>query len=157
MSEADERQKRIRTKVAASQARMQRDDASLPAATQRPNLPDRYPPEDYRSLAGEYPWLAVATGLGAGLLVGALLPKGPGGKFGQRAVAAASLAAELGLALSRRAGDAAGQSGREGLRRMDEATAPLRQRAARRGQSARGTGLTLAREAVRLAVRLRKG
>ena len=60
----------------------ERDAPVLPA---RATLPDRYPPEDYRSLAGEYPWLTVAAGLGAGLLVGAMLPRGLGGKFGKRA------------------------------------------------------------------------
>lgn len=131
----------------------ERDAPVLPA---RATLPDRYPPEDYRSLAGEYPWLTVAAGLGAGLLVGAMLPRGLGGKFGKRAFAAASIAAELGLALSRKAGDAAGESGREGLRRMGEAAAPLRQRAARGEASARSAGLVIAREALKLATRKRK-
>ncbi len=131
-------------------------ERDVPALPQRATLPDRYPPEDYRSLAGEYPWLTVAAGLGAGLLLGAALPRGLGGKFGKRAFAAASIAAEVGLALSRKAGDAAEESGRDGLRRIGEAAAPLRQRAVRGGTSARSAGLVLAREALKLASRKRK-
>lgn len=155
MSEADTRRDRIRGKVAASQARLQRESDELPAAPERKVLPDAYPPESYRSLAGEYPWLTMAAGLGAGLLLGALVPKAAGGKLGKRAFAAASLAAEFGLALSRRAGTQAEERGREGLRRVGEATAPLRQRAARGSRSARDTGLVLAREALKLAARRR--
>lgn len=155
MSEAEQRRDRIRGKVAASQARLQRDSEALPAAPPRQSFPDAYPPEDYRSLAAEYPWLTIAAGVGAGLLLGAVLPKGAGGKLGKRALTAASLAAEFGLVLSRKAGDTASESGREGLRRVGEATAPLRQRASRSGSAARSAGLTLAREALKIATRQR--
>ncbi len=156
MNEADERRDRIRGKVAASQARLQRDSEELPALPPRQSFPDAYPPEDYRSLAAEYPWLTVAAGVGAGLLLGAVLPKGAGGKLGKRALTAATLAAEFGLVLSRKAGDAASDSSREGLRRVGEAAAPLRQRAQRGGLTARNAGMTLAREALKLAARSRR-
>lgn len=155
MSEPESPRERIRKKVAASTARLKRDSQELPAVPERTVLPDAYPPESYRTLAGEYPWLTVAAGLGAGLIVGALVPKAVGGKLGKRAVAAASLAAELGLALSRRAGSEVEERGRDGLRRVSEAAAPLRQRAARGTRSARETGLVLAREALKLAARRR--
>lgn len=156
MNYAEDRDERTGGKVAAAQAWLPDDDANLPAMAARKSFPDAYPPEDYRSLAAEYPWLTVAAGLGAGLLVGAVLPRGLGGKFGKRALTAAALAAEMGLALSRKAGDAAGESGREGLRRASEASAPLRQRAARGGSAARSAGIALAREAIRIAARPRK-
>ncbi len=155
MSEAETRRERIRGKVAASAARLKRESQELPAVPERKVLPDAYPPESYRSLAGEYPWLTMAAGLGAGLLVGALVPKAAGGKLGKRAFAVASLAAEFGLALSRRAGAEAEERGRDGLRRVSEAAAPLRQRAARSTRTARDTGLVLAREALKLAARRR--
>lgn len=136
-----------------SEAEDRRDQETIP---QRQSFPDAYPPEDYRTLAGEYPWLSVAAGLGAGLLIGALLPRGTGGKFGKRALAAASLAAEVGLALTNKAGDAVEEAGREGLRRVGEAAQPLRNRAARSGASARSAGLNLAREALRIARRVRQ-
>ena len=68
MSDADTKRDRIKAKVAASQERLTRDSEFLPAVPQRKNLPDAYPPEDYRSLAAEYPLLTVAAGLGLGML-----------------------------------------------------------------------------------------
>ena len=153
VSKADEQRARIRGKVAASQDRLRRESEELPALPQRQHFPDAYPPEDYRSLAAEYPWLTVAAGVGAGMLVGALLPKGAGGKLGKRALTVATLAAEFGMAMSRKAGDKASESGSEGLRRIGEATAPLRQRASRGGSAARSAGMTLAREAIKIAAR----
>ena len=92
MSAADQRSSRIKDRIAASQARLERESEDLPALPQRQRLPDAYPPEDYRSLAAEYPWLAMAAGLGLGLLAGALLPKKAGGKMGRRILGAATAA-----------------------------------------------------------------
>lgn len=156
MSAADQRSDRIKERIAASQARLARESSDLPALPRRQPLPDAYPPEDYRSLAGEYPWLAMATGMGIGLLAGALLPKGAGGKVGRRVMGAATVAAELGLALSRQARDRAQEAARDGLEQIEERTAPLRQRAARAGGDARSKGFRLAGEAIKFAARLRK-
>lgn len=135
-------------------------DAALPVPARRSPLPDAYPPENYRSLAAEYPWLTLAAGAGFGLLIGAMLPRKTGGKLGQRALGAAAVAGEIGLALSARARDKAAEAGRDGLARIGDSTADLRERTARAaGQaagSARSTGLELAREAIKLAARLRK-
>lgn len=158
MNEAKTRTARIRDKIAASQARLSRDNADLPEAPPVAPLPDAYPPESYRSLAGEYPWLAVAAGAGVGLLLGAALPRAFGGRIGRRALAAATVAGELGLALSKQAREAAGDAASDGLDYADEKTAPLRQNARRMagvasGQ-ARSAGLLIAREAIGLAARL---
>lgn len=99
MSEAEGRQERIEGKLAQSQERLQRESKHVPPFPRRETLPDAYPPADYRSLAGEYPWLSMAAGLGAGMLVGALLPRGFGKGFGRRTLGALALAAELGLSL----------------------------------------------------------
>jgi hypothetical protein len=140
------RSERISEKIAASQARLDRDSPGLPA----PLLPkDAYPPESYRSLAGEYPWLAMAAGLGAGLLAGALMPKKAGGKFGKRALGLAMMAGEIGLALSKQAGVKAGDAGRDSLARTKDGASQLR-------TTARSAGATLAREAIKLAARARK-
>ena len=155
MSEADDRRDRIKQRIAASQARLDRESADLHALPRRDPLPDRYPPEDYRSLAAEYPVLTVAAGLGLGLLIGALVPKGIGGKFGRRAFTVATAAAELGLLRSKQAREKVDDAGREGLAQLDERTAPLRQRAARAGGAARSQGARLAGE-IKLAARLRK-
>jgi ElaB/YqjD/DUF883 family membrane-anchored ribosome-binding protein len=156
VSDADDRRARINQRIAASQDRMRRSSVDLPAAPKRETLPDAYPPENYRSLAREYPWLTMAAGAGLGLLAGALMPKRTGAKLGKRALGMATIAAELGLALSRQAGSKAA----EGLSQFDESTAPMRQRAGRAAGSARSgarsAGLSLAREAIRLAARVRK-
>lgn len=160
MSEAKARTQRIRDKIAASQTRLDRESADLPAIPRKEPLPDAYPPEDYRSLALEYPMLVLAAGLGAGLLAGALLPKKAGRKLGGRALALASVAGELAIALGSQARDAAGEGAREGLAAVSEKTAPIRQRAARAAGSARSgarsAGLVLAREALRLAAKARR-
>lgn len=156
MSDADARRARIKERIAVSQDRMRRDSVRPPAVPKRETMPDAYPPEDYRSLAREYPWLTIAAGAGLGLLAGALFPKRSGSKLGKRALGVATVAAELGLALSRQAGTRAS----EGLARIEEGSAPLRQRAGRAAGSARSgarsAGMTLAREAIRLAARVRK-
>jgi ElaB/YqjD/DUF883 family membrane-anchored ribosome-binding protein len=149
VSDADARRARINDRIAASQERMRRSSVKMPMVPKREALPDAYPPEDYRTLLKEYPWLTVAAGAGLGLLAGALLPKRAGSKLGKRVLGAATVAAELGLALSRQAGETA-----------SEKTAPLRQRAGRAAGSARSgarsAGARLAREAIRLAARARK-
>lgn len=156
MTEADARRDKINQRIAASQERMRRGSVNLPAVPVRETLPDAYPPEDYRSLAAEYPWLTMAAGAGLGLLAGALLPKRAGSKLGKRALGLATVAAELGLALSRQAGSKA----TEGLARIEEGSGSLRARAGRAAGSARSgarsAGVTLAREAIRLAARVRK-
>lgn len=156
MSNAQDRTKRIRDKIEASQARLEREGADLPALPRKEPLPDAYPPEDYRSLALEYPWLTVAAGLGVGLLAGALLPS----KMAGRALALASVAGELAIAYGSQAREAAGESAREGLAKVSEKTAPARARAARAAGSARSNmrsaGLVVAREAIKLAAKARK-
>lgn len=145
MSGSKARSERIAAKIAASQARLDRENPALPAAPLPPK--DAYPPEDYRSLAGEYPWLAVAAGLGVGLLAGALVPKKAGSKFGQRALSLAMVAGEIALALSKQ--DDAGATA------APAATQPG-QPGAKARKASDSTGATLARQAIKLAARARK-
>lgn len=156
MSEAEQRRNRVSQRIAASQARLDRNDHGVPTVPHLGQLPDAAPPENYRGLAAEYPWLTLAAGLGLGVLVGTLLPKGFGGKAGRRVLGAAAAAAELGFALSKQAGDKASDGARDGLAMLDDSTAPLRQRATRGARSARSQGIRLAQEAIKLAARLRK-
>lgn len=156
MSKSDLRRERVATRISASQARLKRDSGAAPAAVRRDPMPDAYPPENYRGLAREYPLLTVAAGLGVGMLVAALLPRKFASKAAQRALGAATVAAELGLAYSKHARDAAGEAAHDGLEKITETTAPLRQRATSAGKSARSQGLRLAGEAMKLATRLRR-
>ncbi len=160
MSDADSKRARIQSRVETSQERLKRESAQLPTLPLRRAPADAYPPEDFSSLAREHPWLIVAAGAGAGLLLGALLPKRTGSKLGGRAVGLAAAGAELALAFSRTTRDAASGGAREGLQRIDQGTAPLRRRAGAAAvsgsQSARSTGIRIAGEAIKLASRLRK-
>lgn len=151
MSKTEQRQDRIAKRITASQERLQRDSKTTRAKKRRDPLPDAWPPENYRTLAKEYPWLAMAAGLGVGVLVAALLPRNVLSKVGRRAMGAATVAAELGLAYSKQARDAAGEAAHDGLVIIDETTAPLRQRATSAGKSARSRGMRLAREAIKFA------
>lgn len=156
MSDADEKRERIRARIEASQGRLTRESEQLPALPTRAAPADAYPPEDLRSLAKEHPLLVLAAGAGAGLLLGALLPKRAGSKLSGRALSLAAAGAELAISLSRSARDAAEGTARDGLARLDEGTAPLRRRAGSATRSARSNGVKLAGEAIKLAARLRK-
>ena len=156
MSKTDPSRARVAKRIAASQDRLKRDSDQLPAKPHLEQLPDAWPPEDYRSLAKEYPWLAMAAALGAGALVAALLPRKFVSKAGRRALGAASVAAELGLAFSKQARETAGEAAHDGLAKLEETTAPLRHRATSAGKSARTSGVRLAGEVLKFATRLRK-
>lgn len=162
MSKSDPRRERVTKRISESQDRLKRDDETSPehAATK---LRDTAPPENYRGLLAEYPLLTLAAGLGAGALIAALLPKRISSTFAKRAMGAATVAAELGLSLSRQAREAAGDAAHYasdaahgGLARLEETTAPLMKRADSAGKSARSQGTRLASEAIKLASRLRR-
>lgn len=133
---------RIGARIAASQERLELNRPPLPAK-------DAYPPEDYRSLISEYPWLALAAGAGLGLLAGALTPKRKGGQLGKRLVGLAMVAGEIGLAASRQAGERAGEMGREGIAKAREGADQTR-------ATIRSAGTVFTREAIKLAARVRK-
>ena len=162
MSKSDPRRERITQRISESQDRLKRDDDTAPVhAATKPR--DMAPPENYRGLLAEYPLLTLAAGLGAGALIAALLPKRISGTFAKRAMGAATMAAELGLSLSRQAREAAGDAAHyasdaahDGLARLEETTAPLIKRADSVGRSVRSQGTRLAGEAVELASRLRR-
>lgn len=157
MSDADAKRARIRDKIAASQERLRLGKPSPPLMVP---LADEYPPEDVRSLAGQYPWLTVAAGAGVGLLIGALLPKKAGSKLGKRALTLATLGAELGLALSKQARERASEVSREGMAKLGETigenSGEFRRRAGRAAGSVHSTGQALIRQGIRLAARARR-
>ncbi|PKB25254.1 hypothetical protein B0I00_0447 [Novosphingobium kunmingense] len=154
MTEIDARRERIRQKVAASQERLKRDGDTAPAAQRMPNLPDAYPPENYRTLASEYPLLTVGLGLGLGLLAGALLPKRKPGLLGKRAIALATAATELALALGKQARDEVIEAERDAPTRLIDAAEPARRQATRLVRSARNHAVDVASGALREGARL---
>lgn len=156
MSKTDPRRDRVASRIAASQDRLKRESEGLPAHPRRDPLPDRDPPEDYRGLAREYPWLTVAAGVGIGVLIAALLPRKFAGKTAKRAMGIATVAAELGLTYGRQARNAAGEAAHDGLTMLEEGTAPLRQRAVSAGKTVRSRSTRLANEAIKAVAALRK-
>lgn len=86
-------------------------------ATAPTKLPEGEPPEGVSGLIADYPGLAIAAGVGIGLIAGALLPRSAGRKMARGAVFLASTGSELGLAL-----------GKQALRKADEATRDSRER-----------------------------
>jgi hypothetical protein len=89
------------------------------------------------------------------MLVAALLPRKFASKTAKRALGVATVAAELGLAYSRQARDAASEAAHDGLAKLEEGTAPLRQRAATASKTVRSRGTRFAGEVIKAAARLR--
>lgn len=106
MTDATSKSDRIQAKIAKSEAQLQGDGA-FPAT----HRPDEAPPEKFSNLISDYPGLAVAAGLGLGLLAGAILPRSAGRKLVRGGVFVASTASELGMAF-----------GKQAIRKADEAT-----------------------------------
>lgn len=159
MSKADEQRQKIQSRIDASQDQLDAENRQLAAIPPRSDTFEDAP-DDWRGKAGQHPWLLLAAGAGAGLLIGALLPRRAGSKTASRALGLAAAGAELAIAFSKNARDAASDAASEGLHRLDEGTAPLRRRAGEvagtASRSARTTGARLASEAVKIAARIRK-
>lgn len=157
---SDEKRKRIKDRIDASQDQLDQESRQLEAIPARPIPGDVSGSGDWRDKAHQHPWLLLAAGAGAGLLVGALLPRRASSKATSRVLGLAAAGAELAMAFSKNARDAASDAASEGLHRLDEGTAPLRRRAGEvagtASRSARTTGARLATEAVKIAARLRK-
>ncbi len=106
-----QRQERVKRKIAASQQRLDRDSPIPPLP------PIQKGARDALSVIGKHPLLGVAAGVGAGLAIGALLPRKVIGKTrsGDKLLGALAMAGEIGLALAQkrmdRADDAAGKAG----------------------------------------------
>ena len=160
MSEAITNQKRIKDRIDASQDKLNMESRQLEEIPTRPIPGDVDHSDDWRGQASRHPWLLLAAGAGAGVLLGALLPRRAGSKAASRALGLAAAGAELALAFSKNAREAASDAASEGLHKIEKGTAPLRHRAGKAAgdasRSARLTGARLADEAVKIADRLRR-
>jgi hypothetical protein len=92
----------------------------LTVSTPALRLPEGEPPEGVSGLIADYPGVAIAAGLGIGLLAGALLPRSTGRKLARGAVFLASAGGELGLALGKQALQAADEATRDGREKLSE-------------------------------------
>lgn len=127
----------------------------LTAGAPAQRLPEGEPPEGVAGLIGDYPGLAIAAGLGIGLLAGALLPRSAGRRLARGAVFLASAGGEIGLALGKQALQAADEATREGRERLSETATEVAHtvvdRASDLGHKATEVGRSAGANAQRLA------
>jgi hypothetical protein len=131
-------------------AEVEKAEARLNEPTGLKSLSDRSPPEKVSDLIREHPGLAIAAGLGLGLLVSVLVPKGPGRKLLRRGGLVASAAADMALVLGRQALARAGEASEEGRERLDEIGDRVGDAAHRAAAASRAAGKSaqrMAREA----------
>ncbi|MFM5908520.1 MAG: hypothetical protein ACKOPO_13200 [Novosphingobium sp.] len=119
-------------------------------------VPDSDPPETYTDLARDYPVALVAGGLVAGLLAGALLPRGAGRKMGKVIASGALMAGELGRNYSREAARRSETARHDGRDKIVEIGSRAKVAGQRTVASSRDLGIRAAREAIRLASNLRR-
>lgn len=104
----------------------------LTPASSAQHLPEGEPPEGVAGLIADYPGLAIAAGVGMGLLAGALLPRSAGRKLARGAVFLASAGGEIGLALGKQALQAADEATRESREKISEVASDVVHNAADR-------------------------
>ncbi|MFM5929756.1 MAG: hypothetical protein ACKOPQ_02490 [Novosphingobium sp.] len=119
-------------------------------------VPDADPPETYTDLAKDYPVALVAGGLVAGLLAGALLPRGVGRKVGKAIASGALMAGELGRNYSREAARRTEAARHDGRDKIIEIGTRAKVAGRRTVTTSRDLGIRAAREAIRLASNLRR-
>lgn len=146
MTKATSKSDRIRDKIAESEAQLQ-DDKALPGA----HRPDAAPPEKLVNLITEYPGLAIAAGLGIGVLAGAFLPRSAGRKLIRGGLFVASTASELGLAFGKQTLRAADEATREGREKLGETASDAGRVATEVGRKAADAGRKAGAGAQRLA------
>ena len=135
MTKANNKSDGIRAKIAKSEAQLHGDDA-LPVARR----PDAEPPEKFSNLISDYPGLAIAAGLGLGLLAGVLLPRSTGRKLLRGGVFVTSTASELGLAFGKQAVRKADDATRDGREILGETAAKAGRVASDAGRKAAEAG-----------------
>lgn len=144
----------IRSKVEASQADL---------AKVRPPV-DTVPEAGFTNMALGHPFALVLGGLALGAVAGALLPKSLGRRIGKGAVAAATMAAERGLAYGRQALEKTNETAREGRQKLGTLSETVGDEIVIYGKKAansvdlepvRESGMKLARKVRKLASQLR--
>jgi hypothetical protein len=138
VSDKNDKHDELRAEVEKAEARLD-EPAGLKS------LSDRSPPEKISDLIREHPGLAIAAGLGLGLLVSVLVPKGPGRKLLRRGGLVASAAADMALVLGRQALARAGEATEEGRERLGEIGDQVGEAAHRAAAASRAAGQNVQR------------
>ncbi len=166
VSDDETKRQAIRDKVNQAQAELA-----------KPALPKREPPEGVRALAMDYPFALMLGGLAVGVVVGAFIPKGTARRLTRGAIAAATVAGDLGMTYGRNTLDAASDTAatvtREGRQKLDDLSGILadlsetvsenanvaskraRHAAGDAADGAREAGLRIAQTVMRLTSQLR--
>jgi hypothetical protein len=114
VTQANDASERLRTKIQKSEAQLENVGAGSAVR-------DSDGPADRISgLIGDHPALAIAIGLGLGILAGTLVPKSATRRLVRSGAIMASAAGELGLALGKSALNRAEEAVREGRGLLDE-------------------------------------
>lgn len=136
-------------------AQIDKSSAELKSTAPAKRVPEAVPPEGVSGLVADYPGLAIAAGLGIGLLAGALLPRSAGRKLARGAIFLASAGGELGLAFGKQALQAADEATRESREKLSgtasEVANTVADRATELGHKAADAGRSAGAGAQRLA------
>lgn len=106
---------------------------------------------DVIEFARRNPGLAVAAGIGVGILASALLPKNAAGKLARGAAALAAVAGEAGLVLGEQARDAAREGGHKAKGLSTDLAESAEVLARRASRAAAGAGHDVRKAGARLA------
>jgi len=147
-------------------AEVEKSESRLRNTAAADRFPDRSPPEKVTQLIREHPGLAIAAGLGVGLLVAAVLPKGPGRKLIRRSGLVATAATEMALLMGKNflaKATEATEEGRDHLSEAAERASSVSRSASRKAQklagetsaAVRSAGSDLAKKATKSLARLR--
>jgi ElaB/YqjD/DUF883 family membrane-anchored ribosome-binding protein len=138
VSEMEDRHDELLAAVEKSEARLK----------QRPSsgqISDRSPPEKVSDLVREHPGLAIAAGLGLGILASVLIPRSPARKLVRRGGLVASAVAEMALVLGQQALSKASEVREEGRERLGEVGEQVGDAAHRAAAASRAAGRNVQR------------
>lgn len=120
MTVSEEKRKRIREKIAASQERLEKEALAEREGDNEYAVKARELGDSAKSFAKQHPVLTVAGGLATGALIAALLKPKTARALGRKALAFGAVAAEGAMLYGNRALDSAGDAGAEAKDRIGE-------------------------------------
>jgi xanthosine utilization system XapX-like protein len=125
-------------------AQVEKSEARLKERSQE-QLADRSPPEKVTDLVREHPGLAIAAGVGLGIVAALLIPKSPARKLARRGGLLAAATTEMAVLLARQAMEKAGEARDEGRERVGEFGGQIGETAHRAAAAGRAAGRNVQR------------